>query len=243
MLYKNQLQERITLNQSRLNDLKLRRTHQGWSVDPAIIAEIQRIEQEVSHLRRQLRRLASPFIQRSNRLYRYLLTFYPTSFQREFGPEMISVFYCQCREAYVEQWIWGLIRVWTVTLVLLPGSAWQEHRAVWRQRPELHVVSPQQAAKDDDVKALLYNLPGYLYEVFLNFIAFGFPGGILSSVLFSFFLGGMVAVIFNNMGWGVVFALLFIPSVLLLVLLGALSGALLYGLILFLRRLFTIRDN
>lgn len=237
MPYKTSLEKRITAHQSRLSELKLRQGYEEWQIDSSLSVEIQHIEGEISRLRGQLRQLASPLLHRSNRLYQKLLRLYPGQFRQAFGPEMAQVFYCQCDEAFLEKGGLGLLRVWLVTLLLLPKSLWVEYRAVWAEfRPRTLLADPVFTA--DELNSLFINLPHFLYNLLLYFLDFALPGGPLTILVLSFFVGGMLGVLFNSFVAGLMFALLFIPSLLSLVLLCGLMAALAYALFLWLRQLW-----
>jgi hypothetical protein len=64
---------------------------------------------------------------RSEKLYRRLLGLYPRNHRGEFGPWMAQVFRDQCRQAYAQAGLRGLLKVWLRTFPDLAASVVQEH--------------------------------------------------------------------------------------------------------------------
>jgi glutamine synthetase adenylyltransferase len=68
----------------------------------------------------------------SDRLYRLLLTGYPASFRRHYGPHMAQVFRDSARDAWHRRGLLGLMALWTHTLSDLVATVPQEHLAELR---------------------------------------------------------------------------------------------------------------
>lgn len=75
------------------------------------------------------------WVETSRRMYTFLLRFYPEDHRNEFGDSMLQVFTDQCRSAYGERGIWGLLILWLRTLLDVGVTSVVEHitspRAGW----------------------------------------------------------------------------------------------------------------
>ncbi len=65
----------------------------------------------------------------SDRLYRLLLFIYPTTFREEYGPHMAQLFRDQCRDAYGESGVKGVVRLWMTAVFDLAKTAVSEY--IW----------------------------------------------------------------------------------------------------------------
>jgi len=63
----------------------------------------------------------------SNRIYRLLLLAYPTSFRREYGPDMAQVFRDACRAELAQDNKPGLVRLWFKTLLDWVKTAFEQN--------------------------------------------------------------------------------------------------------------------
>jgi hypothetical protein len=72
---------------------------------------------------------ANRSIERSRRLYQFLLGLYPSEHRRAYGPAMAQLFGDQCRSAHHQNGWRGLLALWMRTLVDLGKSALVEHFA------------------------------------------------------------------------------------------------------------------
>jgi hypothetical protein len=75
----------------------------------------------------------SKLIHFSNQFYKFLLLAYPAEFRQEYGQQMRQVFQDCCREAQREG-IWGLTRLWLLTLSDLIVTLLKERLAVMRKK-------------------------------------------------------------------------------------------------------------
>jgi len=66
------------------------------------------------------------WIELSRRFYGRLLYLYPKEYRLEYGPSMLQVFNDQCRSAYQNGGVWGLIALWFRILLDLGISALRE---------------------------------------------------------------------------------------------------------------------
>jgi hypothetical protein len=66
------------------------------------------------------------WIELSRRIYGRLLYLYPKEYRLEYGPSMLQVFNDQCRSAYQNGGVWGLIALWFRILLDLGISALRE---------------------------------------------------------------------------------------------------------------------
>src|SRR5688572_15513319 len=66
-------------------------------------------------------------IRRSERIYGFLLKFYPKSYRQEFGEEMKYVFSESLKDAYTEKGEQGLISIWARTIIDTGKSLVTQH--------------------------------------------------------------------------------------------------------------------
>ena len=183
----------------------------------------------------------------SNSFYQRLVRLYPPGFRAEFGPEMIEVFRYQCQDAYTERRIRGFVRVWLVTLLLLPASVWQEYQLAWQEYWKFKKLAANNEVNNSDFEALIVDFPRYVHEVFINILMYGLPGGPITTIFFLFIAGGMFGGMLGSPILGVVITLIAIPTILMLLVVGGLVSAVIYTFIRlisrFLSNLFNPEDK
>jgi len=74
-----------------------------------------------------LEQMESKVVQRSCRLYQRLLVLYPRNHRDEYGPAILQLFRDQCRDAWAEERMRGLIGFWFRALVDLLKTSFLEH--------------------------------------------------------------------------------------------------------------------
>lgn len=96
-------------------------------------------------------------------VYARLLNLYPREHGGEYGPSMLQLFTDQCRSAYGERGVWGLVVLWPRTLIDLSANSLREHLASPRLTWGLLEAVPNEPLPWKGV--LLVIIPGLIFFV------------------------------------------------------------------------------
>jgi hypothetical protein len=106
---------------------------------------------------------ANKWVALSQRLYRWLLQLYPQGYRASYEAEMFHLFSDQCREAHKEQGRWGILSLWSRTLVDVIVTVIREHLSDPHAKAGLLEAAPNQPLPWKGV--LLVLIPGLIFFI------------------------------------------------------------------------------
>lgn len=80
-------------------------------------------------------------LHRSERIYSFLLKFYPRRYRQEFGEEMEYIFSESMKDAYVDKGVQGIVKVWGRTIIDVGKSIVTQHVESQKERGSMKTRS------------------------------------------------------------------------------------------------------